>query len=113
MDTDNTQETTTSNTVTPSKPAKNDDVAEMTQDEVSKEIVRLLRENNKYLRRYVSVKHVLLRGMATGLGGFLGATILISLLFAFLSKMSVVPVIGTFIANIIEFLHQNYPTTGY
>ena len=83
---------------------------EYNQAEISKEIAELLRENNKYLRRYVSFKHVLLRGIATGLGGFLGATILISIIFAAISKISVVPIIGNFVAQIMEFLQTNYPS---
>ena len=88
---------------------KENDLQNFIESDPSKEIAELLRENNKYLRRYVSFKHVLFRGIATGLGGFLGATILISLLFAIISRVSVVPVIGNFIAQIMEFLQTNYP----
>ena len=86
-------------------------VDNMSATEINKEIVKLLNENNKYLKRYVSFKHVLVRGMATGLGGFLGATLLISILIAGLSKISVVPIIGNVVIQILEFLQQNDPSS--
>ena len=50
-----------------------------------------------------------LRGMAFGLGSFLGATILVSVLVLFLSRMEVVPIIGDFAARILVHIENATP----
>lgn len=48
-------------------------------------------------------------GIAWGLGGTIGATIILSLLGLFLSKINLVPVIGTFVSEITNFVLKNNP----
>jgi uncharacterized membrane protein YfcA len=46
-------------------------------------------------------------GMASGLGGALGATVILALIFFVLSKLQVVPILGNFITEIIEVVEEN------
>lgn len=49
----------------------------------------------------------LLGGIAWGIGATIGASLFISLLGLILSKLDFVPIVGTFIVKILEFIEQN------
>lgn len=46
-------------------------------------------------------------GMASGLGGAVGATVILALIFFVISKLQVVPVLGNFITEIIKVVEEN------
>lgn len=48
-------------------------------------------------------------GIAWGLGGTVGAAIILSLLGLFLSKVNLVPFIGTFVSEVANFVLKNNP----
>jgi hypothetical protein len=50
--------------------------------------------------------HNLLGGIAWSLGTLIGATIIFALLGFILSKIGAVPLIGTWIARLVEFINQ-------
>jgi len=50
-----------------------------------------------------------LGGIAWGLGITLGAGIILALGGFILSKINLIPVIGSFVLNIVEFVEQNNP----
>jgi len=63
------------------------------------------------LESYVSLKRHFLRGFVYGIGGFLGATVgiamILSLFFWSMSKLQVVPILGNFATEIVEFVQLN------
>lgn len=79
----------------------------------NQEVNKLLLEiqkTNEYLRKYTSIKHVMLRGMMSGLAGFIGATVVIAIIIATLSKLSVVPILGDFIIQLLDFIQNTNNT---
>jgi len=47
------------------------------------------------------------RGLVTGFGGVLGATLLLTLFVWGLSRLEVIPVVGTFVSQVTDFVVQN------
>lgn len=70
------------------------------------DIVKTLKRTNSLLFRYVDPKHVFFRGILTGLGGLIGATLILGLLLWFLSQLEFVPIVGNFISDIVNFLER-------
>ena len=66
-----------------------------------------LKRTNQLLASQTSFFKTFLRGMLAGVGGFLGATIVITLLLWTLSSLQVVPVIGDLANSIIELFNEN------
>ena len=62
---------------------------------------------NRMLYRFVSFKQALLRGILTGLGGVLGATVVLALLLSLLARLEFVPIFGNFANQIIDFMKTN------
>lgn len=58
---------------------------------------------------YTILWHNFLAGIAWGLGITVGATILLAIGGFILSKINLIPIIGTFVAQIVEFVQQNNP----
>jgi len=52
----------------------------------------------------------LLGGIAWGIGVTIGATILLALAGYFISQANYVPIIGGFVADIVEFVEENNPS---
>jgi hypothetical protein len=48
-------------------------------------------------------------GVAWGLGATIGAALIITLLGFIMSKVNLVPVVGSFVAEVIKFVLQNNP----
>lgn len=48
-------------------------------------------------------------GIMWGLGATIGLSIILALLSIILAKLNFVPIIGDFVANINEYVLQNYP----
>lgn len=55
--------------------------------------------------RFIFINFV--RGIFQGFGAVIGATILVSISLYFISRLELVPIIGTFVTNIIKFVQVN------
>ncbi|PIR42394.1 hypothetical protein CO058_01235 [candidate division WWE3 bacterium CG_4_9_14_0_2_um_filter_35_11] len=66
-----------------------------------------LKKLNKLLGRSVSLKQAFYRGLATGFGGLLGATLLVTVVVWGLSRLEFIPIIGTFVTQITDFVVNN------
>jgi len=71
-----------------------------------------LRKTNRLLSQFVSYRQAFIRGMFTGLGGVLGATILLTVLLWLLSQLSLVPIIGNFASQVIEVVQNQTGTSS-
>ena len=62
--------------------------------------------NNNIFKIYNSIKKILfisfLKGLASGLGWIIGATILVSLLTYILSQIEFIPILGDIVSQLIE-----------
>ena len=62
--------------------------------------------NNKIFKIYNSTKKILfisfLKGLASGLGWIIGATILVSLLTYILSQIEFIPILGDIVSQLIQ-----------
>ncbi len=80
-------------------------------EQLKQEIERL--NNHKFLRVHDSylkmMFYQLLRGISFGLGSVLGATILVSFVGFWLSKIEFVPLIGDYAAQIATEIMQELP----
>lgn len=79
--------------------------------ELTKEVKILTKEINKlkdseflkvFAHPWKFMGFSLLKGMMVGLGSIIGATVLVGLLIYLLSKISLVPIIGDFVKDIIN-----------
>lgn len=65
----------------------------------------------KSLSSYVDYKRHFLRGFLYGMGGFFGATlgvaIVVGILTWSLSRLQVVPIVGSFATQVVEFVQFN------
>ena len=82
-------------------------IIEKNDNEIKKlrEAIKSL-NNNKIFKIYNSTKKVLfisfLKGLASGLGWIIGATILVSLLTYILSQIEFIPILGDIVSRLIE-----------
>ncbi len=82
-------------------------IIEKNDNEIKKlrEVIKSL-NNNKIFKIYNSTKKVLfisfLKGLASGLGWIIGATILVSLLTYILSQIEFIPILGDIVSQLIE-----------
>ena len=82
-------------------------IIEKNDNEIKKlrEAIKSL-NNNKIFKIYNSTKKVLfisfLKGLASGLGWIIGATILVSLLTYILSQIEFIPILGDIVSQLIE-----------
>ena len=69
--------------------------------------------DDKHDHVHKSVKRIFLNnfigGIAWGLGATVGAAVLLAILGFILSKVNLVPVVGTFVAQVTSFVLQNNP----
>ncbi len=85
--------------------------AEQRQIELEAAILDELRRMNRLLynitygpRRYTLA---FFSGIVRGLGALLGATVVFALLVGLLSRLDTVPLIGSYVSEILEFVQQN------
>ena len=82
-------------------------IIEKNDNEIKKlrEAIKSL-NNNKIFKIYNSTKKILfisfLKGLASGLGWIIGATILVSLLTYILSQIEFIPILGDIVSQLIE-----------
>ena len=87
--------------------AKKNKILEKNDHEVKKlsEAIKSLNNNNIF-KIYNSTKKILfisfLKGLASGLGWIIGATILVSLLTYILSQIEFIPILGDIVSQLIE-----------
>lgn len=60
----------------------------------------------KEIQKQNSLKYTFLRGVVYGFGVFVGSAILVGVLIYILSKLNTVPIIGEYIAKILNFIKQ-------
>ena len=86
---------------------KKNKVQEKNDNEIKKlsEAIKSL-NNNNIIKIYNSTKKILfisfLKGLASGLGWIIGATILVSLLTYILSQIEFIPILGDIVSQLIE-----------
>ena len=86
---------------------KKNKVQEKNDNEIKKlsEAIKSLNNNNIF-KIYNSKKKILfisfLKGLASGLGWIIGATILVSLLTYILSQIEFIPILGDIVSQLIE-----------
>ena len=86
---------------------KKNQIHEKNDNEIKKisEAIKSLNDNN-ILKIYNSTKKILfisfLKGLASGLGWIIGATILVSLLTYILSQIEFIPILGDIVAQLIQ-----------
>ena len=82
-------------------------ILEKNDNEIKKlrEAIKSL-SNNNIFKIYNSTKRILfisfLKGLASGLGWIIGATILVSLLTYILSQIEFIPILGDIVSQLIE-----------
>ena len=86
---------------------KKNNILEKKDHEINKlsEAIKSLNNNNIF-KIYNSTKKILfisfLKGLASGLGWIIGATILVSLLTYILSQIEFIPILGDIVSQLIE-----------
>ena len=86
---------------------KKNKILEKNDNEIKKlsEAIKSLNNNNIF-KIYNSTKKILfisfLKGLASGLGWIIGATILVSLLTYVLSQIEFIPILGDMVSQLIE-----------
>ena len=86
---------------------KKNKILEKNENEIKKlsETIKSLNNNNIF-KIYNSTKKILfisfLKGLASGLGWIIGATILVSLLTYILSQIEFIPILGDIVSQLIE-----------
>ena len=86
---------------------KKNQIQEKNDNEIKKlsETIKSLNNNNIF-KIYNSIKKVLfisfLKGLASGLGWIIGATILVSLLTYILSQIEFIPILGDIVSQLIQ-----------
>ena len=86
---------------------KKNKIREKNDNEIKKlsEAIKSLNNNNIF-KIYNSTKKILiisfLKGLASGLGWIIGATILVSLLTYILSQIEFIPILGDIVSQLIE-----------
>ncbi len=86
---------------------KKNKIQEENDNEIKKlsEAIKSLNNNNIF-KIYNSIKKILfisfLKGLASGLGWIIGATILVSLLTYILSQIEFIPILGDIVSQLIE-----------
>ena len=86
---------------------KKNKILEKNDNEIKKlsEAIKSL-NNNNIIKIYNSTKKILfisfLKGLASGLGWIIGATILVSLLTYILSQIEFIPILGDIVSQLIE-----------
>ena len=82
-------------------------ILEKNDNEIKKlsEVIKSLNNNNIF-KIYNSTKKILfisfLKGLASGLGWIIGATILVSLLTYILSQIEFIPILGDIVSQLIQ-----------
>lgn len=74
------------------------------QDE---ELLKAIHKTNRLLAKTASLKYAFFRGLATGFGGILGATLILTIFVGGLSRLEFVPIIGNFVSQITDFVVNN------
>ena len=86
---------------------KKNKILEKSDNEIKKlsEAIKSLNNNNIF-KIYNSIKKILfisfLKGLASGLGWIIGATILVSLLTYILSQIEFIPILGDIVSQLIQ-----------
>ena len=86
---------------------KKNQIQEKNDNEIKKlsETIKSLNNNNIF-KIYNSIKKILfisfLKGLASGLGWIIGATILVSLLTYILSQIEFIPILGDIVSQLIQ-----------
>ena len=73
----------------------------------TQELINSINKLNKIMTKSTSLRYSFLRGLASGFGGILGATLILTIFLWILSKLEYVPIIGGFISQIADFVVQN------
>ena len=90
---------------------KKNKILEKNDNEIKKlsEAIKSLNNNNIF-KIYNSTKKILiisfLKGLASGLGWIIGATILVSLLTYMLSQIEFIPILGDIVSELIEEIEE-------
>jgi uncharacterized protein (DUF697 family) len=78
-----------------------------TNEELGKMLVNIYETG--YINHNQTYKYSFLKGVATGVGGVIGATVVIAILLSILSKFEQVPVIGPFVNKVQNSIEAGSP----
>lgn len=66
-------------------------------------------EEVRYKKLSLIIWHNFIGGVAWGLGITIGAGVILTIGTFLISQLDYIPIVGTFVLNIIEFVQQNGP----
>ena len=103
--------------VDPERPPKEDEpdsgVRELVlQTEILDELRRMNRLLNNITRGSRRYTLAFFSGIVRGLGAAIGATVVFALLVGILSRVNTIPLIGSYLAKVVEVAAQSSPTIG-
>lgn len=75
--------------------------------EVQAALLEEVRRLNRLVSRVVSIPNRVFLAILHGLFTLLGATVVFALLIGLLSRLDTVPLIGTYVTQVLEFVQQN------
>lgn len=78
-------------------------------DSYQKELKRLNR-NLSRLNAKQSFGRIFITGIISGLGSAIGATLIVAILVYLISKIELIPVIGSWLSTLIKEIMSNLPT---
>lgn len=82
------------------------------QTEILDELRRMNRILNGITRGSRRYTLAFFSGIVRGLGAAIGATVVFALLVGFLSRVNTIPLIGSYLAKVVEVAAQSSPTIG-
>jgi len=67
-------------------------------------LIETLDKTNSLLKKFSSRRQAFYRGIFTGLGGSLGATVVLAALLWMFAQLAFVPIVGNFATEVIDFV---------
>lgn len=68
----------------------------------TQELINSINKLNRIMVKSTNLRYSFLRGLASGFGGILGATLILAIFLWGLSKLEYVPIIGSFVSQITK-----------
>ena len=76
-------------------------------EDQTKELINALKQTNELLSKGASLRFAFYRGLVGGFGGIIGATMLVALFVWIVSRLELIPILGSFVSQITDFVVQN------
>lgn len=82
-------------------------IKDLSEKEELAMIYEELKRSNRHLKKFVSFRYTFARGVANGVGAFIGATIVITAALWFLAQLQFIPIVGNFALEVVDFVKAN------